>query len=184
MVNLKGNLERNEDQWLTHLDQLRRGSGLRIDQRGLWWHQETPFEHPRVIKALNKGLGWSTDQVKTSFVHPLDQWHGEATVHVGEQWCYIDCNYSPFIILKLSLSKIEDDLIATLNTEERFSLGPLTTRGEILYSRLRHDRLAKFSPAAQLQVADWLCEASDDLSGGELMLKHKTKRWLIHNERK
>ena len=182
MTNTETDAEKSEKEWLTRLDQLRRGSGLRIDGRGHWWHLEDPFEHPRVIKALNLGLDWSPTQAVVPLSHPFDEWRGEATVRIGEQWCYVDCEYSPFLILKLSPSSDQRDLIATLNTQERLSLGPLTTKEEILYSRLRFDRLAKFSPAAQLQVAEWLCEVEGERQGGDLMLQYQGREWLIHDE--
>lgn len=176
----------NEEEALHQLDTLRRSSGIRIDARGRWWHHHSPFEHPRVIETLNKGLQWldtsDSSPPFSSVSHPLDHWSGEAQIHIGNQWCYIGCDYTPFLVLKLRADPKRGELIAILNTGEEFPLGALSLRDEILFSRLSIDRLARLSTRAQLQIEPWLSEESGSTEEMRLCLSYGFKRWPISIE--
>ena len=180
--------------WERTLDELRRSAEISIDARGRWWQRDVPFEHPRIIAALNRGLSWSStpqEQVDYSSedtrAHtedgedtPLLEWRGEARVTLGQQWCYISCDVTPFLGLKLSVTQSVDQpsaLTLTLNNGERWPLGPLALVDDILWSRLAPDRLARFSPDAQLQVGEWLVE----LDTGALALEFQGRHWSIHS---
>ena len=164
----------NDESWLLELDKLRRSSGISIDNRGHWWHLDQPFEHQRVIKILNQGLDWYSDIEETLPRTPMDLWKGEAIIKMGDQWCYVSCNLTPFLITKLQIGT-QDKLIAKLNTGEEYELGPLALRDEIIYSRLRFNRLARFSVHAQLQVIDWLEEDQNS----QMRLTYKDQSWPI-----
>lgn len=123
--------------------------------------------------------------------HEWAPWLGEATVKLGAQWCYVECDVTPFLGLKListvrSPDSTSDstsdshhgpssDLTLTLNNGERWPLGPLKLIGDVLWTRLTPDRVARLSPDAQLQAGEWLTE----LDSGELALELGERRWLI-----
>lgn len=166
----------SDESWLLRLDQLRRTSEIRIDEKGGWWHANQPFEHERVIDALNKGLDWRSEMPEnTDSATPLESWCGEATVSIGSQWCYVDYVFTPFLVTKLRTDEDAKTLIAKLNTGEEYRLGPLALYQDIVFSRLHFNRLARFSVYAQLQTMDWLRE---DERGG-LMIEHQGTRWPI-----
>ena len=93
---------------------------------------------------------------------------------MGKQWCYVECNLTPFIIDKLYINS-QNRLITQLNTGETYELGPLVLHEEIIYSRLSFHRLARFSTRAQLQVIDWLEEDQD----GQMSLVYQDQQWPI-----
>lgn len=184
--------------WLKQLDLLRRSSGIKIDHKGVWWHEKQRFEHPKIIATLNRGLAWKEKpeekqeekldqkqaqksmEASTLADRVFGQWYGEAIVHVGEQWCYIDCQYTPFLIHKLKAKADSQQLYAVLNNEQEFVLGPLGLKEDILYSRLAQDRLARFSVHAQIQVMEWLeeCAPSPKCNSG-LKLVYQEQEWPI-----
>jgi|GEM_PF-1074277 len=126
------------------LEQLRRSVDLKVDAEGRWWHEGEPFTHPRLISYFNRQLGWRG---------------GEATLNIGGRWCYVACDVTPFLILKLELDE-DLGLFACLNTEERLPLKGLELQGEVLFAQLKEDRLARLSRHAQAQCATWLREAT------------------------
>ena len=185
--------EQAEQAKLLKLDSLRRSSGIHIDHRGRWWHHGTAFEHPRVIQALNHGLQWRHTERRevdhlSSVTHTSsntssgNSWSGEATIHIGGQWCYVGCELTPFLILKIRGDENAGTLDVLLNTGERFHLGDLSLRNEILFSRLSLDRFARFSASAQLQIEPWLTEDDDPSRRGELCLAYAQQRWPISIE--
>ena len=202
----KPELNRDGQSWLQNLDKLRRSSGLRIDCKGHWWHKKDRFEHPKIIATLNRGLAWEdqnkqkqqeeqislaqlSTQVEDKSQAKLDiaqsrlvfeDWIGEATVQVGKQWCYIDCDYTPFLVNKLKAEVSRGELYVVLNTGEKLVLGPLGLKEDILYSRLTQNCLARFSVHAQMQVMEWLTEGEDDLGGQtHLKLVYQDREWPI-----
>ena len=203
---LKSELNQDGQSWLQNLDKLRRSSGLRIDCKGHWWHEEDRFEHAKIIATLNRGLAWEDqnkqkkqeEKISSIKLNPqvadkqpadlnigptglvFEHWIGEATVQVGKQWCYIDCDYTPFLVNKLKAEVSLGELYAVLNTGEKLVLGPLGLKENILYSRLTQNCLARFSVHAQMQVMDWLTEGEDDLGGQtHLKLVYQNREWPI-----
>ncbi len=63
------------------LERLRRGIPLRMDRMGGFWLGDEPVTHPRVLAAFRRGLDRSEA--------------GEHTLHVGNQWCYIEIDDCP-----------------------------------------------------------------------------------------
>ena len=193
--------ESNHDHqlWFKNLDQLRRSSGLKIDNKGFWWHHNDRFEHPKIIATLNCGLAWEdqsqneTQEIRSEInEEPVDRqdsecltsifeyWIGEATVKVGQQWCYVECDYTPFLVKKLKAMPHQNELYAILNTGQELALGQLGLKQEILYTRLAQDCLARFSVHAQVQVMEWLEEIQPDLQGkSNLKLVYQDREWLI-----
>ena len=58
-------------------------------------------------ETFNRGLG----------VHPDT---GEAIVTIGDRWCYVECDRTPFVVVKLSYNA--GPPVLHLNTEEEVSL--------------------------------------------------------------
>lgn len=147
------------------LDQLRRSVDLKIDAKGRWWHEGERFTHPRLISYFNRQLGWRA---------------GEATLSIGERWCYIRCEVTPFLILKIERGE-RGALWAQLNNEERLALHHLELRGEVLFAQLTPERLARLSRHAQAQCEAWLRSASPsepEASSG-FCLEHEGVVWPI-----
>ena len=144
------------------LDALRRGSELKIDEEGFWWHQGDQITHRRLLSRLNEGLFWRG---------------AEAAVRLGSQWCYVDAIETPFLILKILEAS---ELQCALNNGEVRAL----TGGElelndagVLFVRWPGWGLTRFSRRAQAQCAPWLIE-----SDARFCLNHRLGSWMI-NER-
>ena len=147
------------------LELLRRSVDLKVDAEGRWWHEGERFTHPRLIAYFNRQLGWH---------------QGEATLSIGERWCYVGCEVTPFLILKLELDE-DAGLSACLNTEERLPLRSLELQGEVLFAQLKEDRLARLSRHAQAQCSTWLREATlteAEASSG-FVLEREGRVWPI-----
>lgn len=169
--------------WRLNLDELRRSSGISIDARGQWWHHGTRFTHQRTISQLNASLEWlSTEEHELSPIEftSLELWQGEATITLGPQWCYIDCDVTPFLVLKLIPDPAMHQLQALLNNGETWPLGSLVNREDILFTWLAPHRLARFSSQAQLQCGEWLTEGENK----QLMLRLGDQQWPIHDVHK
>jgi len=143
------------------LDLLRRSVDLRIDAEGRWWHEGEPFSHPRLIAYFNRQLGWR---------------EGEATLTIGERWCYVRCDLTPFLILKIELEEGAEPLWAQLNNGERLPLKGLSLKGDVLFAQLSDTRPARLSRHAQAQCGAWLTEREGG-SGYELLFRGRS--WPI-----
>ena len=166
--------------WQLKLEELRRNSRISIDTQGYWWHESVSFEHPRIIAALNAGLDWKIHKTPLQNVESdqyFGNWHGEATVNLGEQWCYVECDLTPFLVLKLYTDHQTQSLMVILNNGERWPLRLMALRDDILFSRLAPHRLARFSVDAQSQCAEWLIQKID----GTFALEWETQRWAIQD---
>ena len=171
---LSQDLERDD----ARLEALRRSIDLRIDAQGRWWHQGDEFNHERLISLFNRGLDW----------HPQSQ---EAILRVDQRWCYVQCDQTPFLILKVYPH--QNSLWVKLNNEESFELTDLSLRGEVLFAQLTPNRLARMSRLAQAQCVDWLDHdersqkapvVSDDVTHEQsttYCLKWGDKIWPISN---
>ena len=166
--------------WLQRLEELRRSANISIDAQGHWWHDQVCFEHPRIISALNTGLGWKSDAQLPQNMSPqscFESWEGEATVHLGTQWCYVDCDLTPFLVMKLQPDYERQSLIAILNNRERWPLRLLGLSDDVLFTRLTNHRLARFSVDAQAQCAEWLTQDPDNT----FALVWGDQRWVIQD---
>ena len=148
------------------LEKLRRSVPLKIDAQGQWWHNQEAFTHPRLIHVFNRGL---------------DMMNGESIVRWAGRWCYIACEVTPFLILKLQVVHTEENtneppLHALLNNGECLPLAQLSVHDDILFAQLGEHRYARFSKVAQAQCIPWLYETVD-ASGFELRYNRFT--WPI-----
>lgn len=177
------NPSENDQVWNEALEKLRRGAGISIDPRGEWWHEGERFEHPRLIQQLNRGLDWKPQTDTSSEDHQASslpascfaEWSGDATVRLGDHWCYVHSDLTPFIVLKIGEDLHNHQLIITLNNGETWPIGLLSIKEDIVFCRPSRHRLARFSPHAQLQCAAWLTE---DCEG--LWLEYAGHRWPIN----
>jgi len=152
------------------LELLRRSARLRVDAQGRWWHEGEPVAHERVAALFSRGLGWRP----RAGGGLLD---GEATLTVGAQWCYVECDRTPFLVTRLTLDHDheraeeggagEARLWATLNTGAREEVGGAWLEGEVLFVELAGGAPARLSRGAQGQCAAWLEEGA----GGALALR-------------
>ena len=129
--------------WQQKLEELRRSSQISIDRQGRWWHEKVSFEHPRILAALNAGLSWTmTDESSevTEPQHCFDSWMGDATVQLGSQWCYVECDLTPFLVMSLRIDPQVKSIVALLNNHERWPLRLITLHDDVLFTRLAYDR--------------------------------------------
>ena len=171
--------DHSELNWEQRLEELRRSSRISIDAQGRWSHEAVRFEHSRIVAALDTGLDWSMTDGSTH--EPLkdcfDQWSGEATVRLGEQWCYVTSDVTPFLVTKIHADHQLRSLVAILNNHERWPLRLIALRDDVLFTRLAPHRLARFSVDAQSQCAQWLTQGQDDI----FALEWGAHRWVIQD---
>lgn len=141
----------------------RRAIDLRLDAQGRWYHDGQPFTHPRLIALFDRGID----------VHPET---GEPILRIGDKWCYIRCDDTPFIVRRLRLGP--EGLVAELNNGERLPVpadGFEVGANEVVYARLAPNRRARLSRDAQSALAEWLQEAP----GGGLAVVVEGRRWPL-----
>ncbi len=145
--------------WAAKLEVFRRSVDLRVDAEGHWYHDGVRFEHERLITLFSRGLD-------------LHAQTGEPILRVGDKWCYIQADDTPFVVRALKLQG--DALVARLNTGEQVSLAvdALSARDDHLYARLDERRHARLDRATQNSLGELLDEDED---GG---LRVAT-RWVV-----
>jgi hypothetical protein len=138
----------------------REDSGLRIDRRGRWWHDDEPVEHPNIIEAFNRGLRVMED--------------GRYQLHFGGDWCFVKVEQCAFTVVAVDESA-GDRLSVRLSdrTAEWLDVDSLTLDDEgVLVAKVKNGQaLARFSREAQFQLAERLEEA-----GGKLTLRVGERR--------
>jgi len=147
--------------WAARLESIRRGVGLRLDASGGWWQQDSPFEHPGLVAALNRGIA----------LHPETR---EPIVYIGDKWCYFDSEDLPFIIHGYEYAS--DGLWADLNTgaRELIPRDGLFQDGERVLVRLDEHRVARMTRTAQSRMAEVL-----DEDNGRLCLRFGSDLYFI-----
>ncbi len=136
---------------------MRRSSGLTVGTEGEVLHEGTPFVHQRLAALLQAGLD----------LHPDS---GEAILRVGEQWCYVGCDATPFVIQRARWK--HDGLELLVNTGVMLTLPPagleLRLQGDHrLWVRLPtalpgRARWARFGRHAWMAVAEHLAVQDGD----------------------
>ena len=144
------------------LEQLRRNHALRIDAQGKWWDGEVPFTHERIIEALNRGLN----------IHPVT---GEATVQVGQQWCYVGADLTPLLALRYQVG-LDGYPVILINNGREHTLGDAEyhSRQGLVFIRLEDGRLIRLSRNAQAQLGEYLEE-----DGASLVITTARGRWPV-----
>lgn len=166
--------------WQQKLEELRRSSQISIDRQGRWWHEKVSFEHPRILAVLNAGLSWTMTDESSEVIEIqrcFEGWVGDATVQLGSQWCYVDCDLTPFLVMSLRIDPQVNSIVALLNNHERWPLRFMALHDDVLFTRLAYDRLARFSVEAQSQCSQWLIQDQDET----FALEWGGQRWVIQD---
>ncbi len=139
----------------------REDSGLRIDRRGRWWHDDEPVEHPNIIEAFNKGLKVMDD--------------GRYQLHFGNDWCFVTVEDCAFTVVAVDESEGERLSVRLSDrTAEWLDLSTLAEDDEgVLSAKVKEGKArARFSREAQFQFAEKLEEVDGKLEvrvGGKLI---------------
>ncbi|MDP2276049.1 MAG: DUF1285 domain-containing protein [Archangium sp.] len=131
----------------------REDSGLRIDRRGRWWHDDEPVEHPNIIEAFNRGLRVMDD--------------GRYQLHFGNDWCFVTVEQCGFMVVAVDEAEGERFSIRLSDrTAEWLDLATLSKDDEgVLVAKVKEGKaLARFSREAQFQFAEHLEETDGTLS--------------------
>jgi hypothetical protein len=88
------------------LENLRRSSGISVDREGRVLHQGELMTHSGVHRTFAAGLDVDA--------------RGEAIVHVGPQWAYVQCDRTPFVVVRARRG--DGVLHLTLNTGAAITL--------------------------------------------------------------
>ena len=132
--------------------------GLRLDKEGRWLRHGGLVEHPGVQRLFHQGLSVDDD--------------GRVKLQVGDQWCWIECEDTPFFVFGIELIKGESGGVveakATLNDGTIVELpdgGLVISDENVLYCKVKEGRaLARFSRDKQTQLLDATLE--EDGAGG------------------
>ena len=130
--------------------------GLRLDRDGVFWHQGSPIEHPRLTRALLRWLD----------IRPSD---GRPIVRLDDRrYAYVDVDDA--MLLVTSILWRGDQPVAVLNdgTEEPLACDTLKVdEADAFYCMARERRLpARITPSAALSIAERIDQTPD----GEFVL--------------
>ena len=75
-----------EKKWHT-----REESGIRLDRKLQWWHDDEPVEHPRIIEAFNQGLKVTEDR--------------RYKLEIGNDWCFVAVEDAAFEVFAIDVSE-------------------------------------------------------------------------------
>ncbi|HYO59248.1 DUF1285 domain-containing protein [Archangium sp.] len=142
----------------------REDSGIRLDARLRWWHDDEPIEHPRIIELFN-----------TSLV--LDE-QGRYQLQIGEDWCYVQVEDAAYEVRTVDVTSDErvsvrlSDRIAEALDPDTLAVGS----DGILICQVKGGRAkARFSRDAQYQLGA-LMEQDED---GHLYLRAGQRRLAV-----
>jgi len=139
----------------------REDSGLRIDRRGRWFHDDVIVEHPNIIEAFNRGLRVQPD--------------GRVQLHFGNDWCFVVVEQCAFTVL--AVDETDDEALSIRlsdRTAERLEFDALSLDDEgVLVVRVKNGlATARFSREAQFQLAERFVDA-----GNHLAVRVGAKTW-------
>ena len=134
----------------------REDSGIRLDARLRWWHDDEPIEHPRIIELFNASL-------------VLDE-QGRYQLQIGQDWCYVQVEGPAYEVRTVDVSP-EGRVSVRLSdrTAEALDPGTLAVDAEgVLTCRVKGGRAkARFSRDAQYQLGEMLEQGE----AGQLFLR-------------
>ena len=131
----------------------REDSGLRLDPDGQLWHDGERIENENVSRAFHRGLERAPD--------------GRYLIRFGPDWAFLAVDDAPYQVLGLFIAG--EAISLRLDDETQAPLDPAAlsvSEAGVLYARVRGACEARFSRAAQGQLAPLL---SDD--GGTWVLR-------------
>jgi uncharacterized protein len=139
----------------------REDSGIRLDRRMRWFHDDVPVEHARIIEAFNQGLRVTDD--------------GRFKLEIGNDWCFVTVEDAAFEVVALDLSDTSRPSVRLSDrTAEWVDLMSLAVDAEgILTARVKNGHAkARFSRDAQFALGTML-----EPEGDGFVLRAGEKRW-------
>lgn len=138
----------------------REDSGIRLDVRLHWWHDDEPIEHPRIVELFN-----------TSLV--VDE-QGRYQLRIGQDWCYVQVEGAAYEVRTVDTPE-DGRLSVRLSDRTAEALEPATLAVEedgVLTCRVKGGRArARFSRDAQFQLGELLEQGEQ----GQLCLRAGTR---------
>ena len=143
---------------LEKLEWFRRNSRIGLTRNGEWTYNGTLVESTRVQKLFHKGL-------------KINQ-AGEAQLHVGKQWCYLEeVQDTLYFVDNIRLEGAEIVLRLLGGRQEPLDRASLSHGGEeFLYCVLQNGHRARFLRAVMSTLSDHLVETDNGYNlniGGE-----------------
>ncbi|HEY1088373.1 MAG TPA: DUF1285 domain-containing protein [Archangium sp.] len=142
----------------------REDSGIRLDARLRWWHDDEPIEHPRIIELFN-----------TSLV--LDE-QGRYQLQIGKDWCYVQVEDAAYEVRTVDVTP-DERVFVRLSDRTAEALEPTTLAvapDGVLSCRVKGGRAgARFSRDAQYQLGELL----EQDEGGQLFLRAGQRRLAV-----
>ena len=133
----------------------REDSGIRLDARLRWWHDDEPIEHPRIIELFNSSL-------------VLDE-QGRYQLQIGKDWCYVQVEDAAYEVRTVDVTP-DERVSVRLSDRTAEALEPTTLAVDaegVLSCGVKGGRArARFSRDAQYQLGQLL----EQEPGGGLVL--------------
>jgi hypothetical protein len=140
-------------------------SGIRLDERGQFWHDGEPVLHPAISRAWHRGLERAPD--------------GRYLIRFGRDWAYVTVEDAPFFVRRVSPSVHGLQLSLSNETQELLVPETLTVSSEgVLYCLVSDGQRARFSRQGQADMAPFLRETD-----GGLGLELGNRVWPIGVDR-
>ncbi|MFN7131641.1 MAG: DUF1285 domain-containing protein, partial [Myxococcales bacterium] len=90
----------------------REDSGIHLDRDGRWFHDGALVEHPRIVRAWNRGIGRADD--------------GRLVLRFGHDWCFFTAEDAPLHVLGVHSDGHGLVLRLSNETDELFDPASLT----------------------------------------------------------
>ncbi|NVJ27039.1 MULTISPECIES: DUF1285 domain-containing protein [Myxococcus] len=142
----------------------REDSGIRLDARLRWWHDDEPIEHPKIIELFNASL-------------ILDD-TGRYQLRIGNDWCFVEVADAAYEVRTVDVTPDERVSIRLSDrTADVLDLPTLAVEPDgVLSCRVKQGRAkARFSRDAQYQLGQ-LLEAAPE---GGLLLRAGERRYPV-----
>jgi hypothetical protein len=139
----------------------REDSGIRLDRRMRWFHDDALVEHPRIVEAFNQGLRVAED--------------GRFKLEIGSDWCFVTVEDAAFEVLAVDVSQESRPSIRLSDrTAEWLDASSLAVDAEgVVTVAVKNGRAkARFSRDAQFALGSLL-----EPDGEGLVLRAGEKRW-------
>jgi hypothetical protein len=142
----------------------REDSGIRLDARLRWWHDDEPIVHPRIIELFNSSLH-------------LDE-AGRYQLQIGTDWCYVQVEGAAYEVRTVDVSTDERVSVRLSDrTAEALEPSSLVLGAEgVLECQVKGGRArARFSRDAQYQLG----ELMEQDARGRLVLRAGERRLAL-----
>ncbi|HEY0841051.1 MAG TPA: DUF1285 domain-containing protein [Vulgatibacter sp.] len=136
-------------------------SGIRLDERGRFWHDGELVKHPAIVRAWSRGLERAAD--------------GRYLIRFGSDWAFVTVDDAPFVVRRVVEG--EEGLEVLLPDDTREPLDPrflARSPEQVVYCRVKGDHRARLSRQAQLDLMPFLRE-----EGGGFFFTFGDRSWPI-----